>query len=153
MKGGRRMTLLTVLILVVVAAMAYVRLSPLDVNRWHRAPSAELPAGEHPGTGRFTGVYPQTSEAAAAFQRLHDVALATPRTEVLAGSPAEGMVTYVTRSRAIGFPDMTTAVLEPGETDGAGVIRIYARLRFGRSDMGVNKARVRDWVSRAGLAR
>lgn len=146
------MTVFWIVVLLVLAGMAYVRLSPLDVETWH---TPELPAmapGEYPGAGRFVGQYVQDGDGQAAFERLHQTALATPRTQVLAGSPGEGKVTYVTRSRGMGFPDMTTVTLTQTPANGQSMIQIFGRLRFGKYDMGVNKARIRDWVARAKLA-
>ena len=64
----------------------------------------------------------------------------TPRTQVLAGSVDEGMITYVTRSRVFGFPDYTT-VRQEGD-----MLEVYGRLRFGKSDLGVNAARIDGWL-------
>ncbi|WP_243614316.1 DUF1499 domain-containing protein [Shimia aestuarii] len=50
------------------------------------------------------------------------------------------MITYITRSRMIGFPDYTT-VLQAGEE-----LLIHARSRFGRRDFGVNAVRVERWI-------
>ena len=50
------------------------------------------------------------------------------------------MLTYITRSAAIGFPDYTTA-----RQDGDQLV-IWARQRFGRSDFGVNRRRVDGWL-------
>ena len=80
------------------------------------------------------------------FEALHRIILETPRTEVLAGAPSEGRVTYITRSMWFGFPDYTTVQLED---DG---LEIYGRLRFGQSDQGVNRARVEGWLDRIGAA-
>ena len=57
----------------------------------------------------------------------------------------EGRITYITRSAAFGFPDYTTVEAVTAE-DGTR-LAIYARLRFGQSDMGVNQARVEEWLS------
>jgi uncharacterized protein (DUF1499 family) len=73
--------------------------------------------------------------------KLDELAQATPRTTVLAGSVEDGMITYVTRTQVIGFPDYTT-VQQDGD-----VLRIHARLRFGRSDFGVNRDRVDGWLA------
>lgn len=73
--------------------------------------------------------------------RLDKVARATARTRVLAGSVEEGMVTYITRSAVIGFPDYTT-VRQEGDT-----LTLFARLRFGRSDFGVNAKRADAWLA------
>lgn len=137
----------------VIAAMAYVRLAPLDVQTWHNPQVPETGPGEQGGTGHFTGHYVQDGDGVAALARLHETALATPRTQILAGTPAEGKITYVTRSRIMGFPDLTTATLIRNPDDGTAMIQIYARLRFGKADLGVNEARVRDWVARAGLTK
>ena len=69
----------------------------------------------------------------------------TPRTRHIAGGEKEGMLTYVTRTKVFGFPDFTTLWLS--DTG----LHIYARVRFGRIDFGVNRARVADWLSQAGL--
>jgi uncharacterized protein (DUF1499 family) len=76
---------------------------------------------------------------------LDAIARATPRTRVLAGSVAEGKITYVTRSAFWGFPDYTTVLAVPVEGGAAPVI--WARQRYGRGDLGVNRARVERWLA------
>lgn len=58
----------------------------------------------------------------------------------MAGSISSGMVTYITRSKFWGFPDYATIWVSGDD------LIVYSRLRFGRGDMGVNKARVEDWL-------
>jgi uncharacterized protein (DUF1499 family) len=59
------------------------------------------------------------------------------------------MITYVQRSRIIGFPDYITVKAVPMETGlpeaGAGLI-VYSRSRYGYGDFGVNRARVEAWL-------
>ena len=76
-----------------------------------------------------------------ALKQFDEVARADPARTLVAGSVEDGMVTYITRSKVFGFPDYTTA-----QQQGA-ILRIYARLRFGRSDLGVNRARVEAWIA------
>jgi hypothetical protein len=128
---------LGVLILLVAANFAaWVRFAPSDPARWHVAPEV---TGDEDLTGgvkrRVAGAGPE------ALRRFDAIARATPRTQVLAGSVAEGMVTYVTRSALWGFPDYTT-VAQEGD-----YLMIHGRLRFGTSDMGVNRARVDRWIA------
>ena len=52
------------------------------------------------------------------------------------------MITYVTRSALFRFPDYTTVRHRDAQ------IEIYGRLRFGRSDLGVNAARIDRWLER-----
>lgn len=134
----------TYLILGLLAALAvfagYVRLAPSDPARWHAMPPVDGPAGVVvPGTGSAT--LRLAGDGAALLARLDAVAMATPRTRRLAGSVGEGRITWVTRSALWGFPDYTTAEVLP---DG---LQVLARLRFGKSDLGVNAARLRAWAA------
>ncbi len=119
----------------VVALGAYIRLAPPDPAQWHVPPVGEVDRDEEGGVFRVVETGPDS------LARLDAIARATPRTSVLAGSVDEGMVTYVTRTKVIGFPDYTT-VQQDGD-----ILRVYGRLRFGRRDFGVNRNRVDDWLS------
>jgi uncharacterized protein (DUF1499 family) len=105
------------------------------------APEANGPPGEVVAGGGWATLRLE-GDGAALLAALDAVALATPRTTRLAGSPAESRITWVTRSALWGFPDYTTAEA------GLEGVAIRARLRFGQGDMGVNAARLRDWFSR-----
>lgn len=119
------------LLVVIAAGLGYIRLAPSDAARWHVLPE---------------DISDQTLEGGAMRRVTGDLAAldaiirATPRTTHLAGSLAEGMITYVTRSRVFGFPDYTT-VRQAGDS-----LEIYGRLRFGASDLGVNAARIDGWL-------
>lgn len=126
------------IVLVVVAGAAYVRLAPTNTARWHQMPEAITDQGLSGGAVRVIAADENTLE------RLDAIIRDTPRTHVLAGAPSEGMITYVTRSAVFGFPDYTT-VRRVGDQ-----IKIYGRLRFGRSDLGVNAARIDGWLMRLG---
>ena len=76
---------------------------------------------------------------------LDAIIMATPRTRRLAGSVEDGQITYVTRSRILGMPDYTTIAARPAE--GGASVAIYGRLRFGKADLGVNKARIDRWLT------
>lgn len=114
----------------VVALLVYVRLAPSDPARWHQQIEAvsdqDLPGGAVRIVAGGAVVFARVD---AALQRL-------PRTVVLAGSVPEGRVTYVTRSAVFAFPDYTT-VEQAGDQ-----VKLYGRLRFGASDMGVNRDRL-----------
>jgi hypothetical protein len=113
-----------------IAAFAlYVRLAPSDPARWHKAPP-DLPVGDSAGLNSFVAVRGGDREI---LERLIQIAEANPRTERLAGSADEGMITLISRSRLWGFPDYTTIRLE-GQT-----LTVYGRARFGQGDMGVNR--------------
>ncbi|MFL4471317.1 DUF1499 domain-containing protein [Tateyamaria armeniaca] len=116
----------------IILAAAYVRLAPTDVARWHQSITAEENVTLKGGAIRVI------EGDASTFEQLDEAMRALPRTEVLAGSIAEGRITYVTRSKLWGFPDYTTVEYADG------VIKLFGRLRFGNSDLGVNAARLGD---------
>ncbi|TDE35089.1 DUF1499 domain-containing protein [Antarcticimicrobium sediminis] len=126
---------LVVVVVLVVAGLAFIRLAPSDPERWHRPLKVSADKTFKSGVTRRLPAGPE------ALARFDAIVRATPRTRVLAGSVGEGLITYVTRSRGMGFPDYTT-VQQAGD-----VLEIYARSRFGRSDLGVNKARVEGWLA------
>jgi len=129
-------TILAVLLAVLVALMLYVRLAPSDPLRWHEDPQVRRNADLPNGVRRVLPTWPD------GLEKLDAIIMSTPRTQWLAGSVRAGMVTYVTRSLVWRFPDYTTVVMSDGK------LEIFARSRFGRSDLGVNKARVERWLDR-----
>lgn len=136
------------ILLLILGFGLYVRLAPSDPARWHvaLAPASTSDCSVEQGRGdaRATCVLP--IPPAEALARLDSLALSTPRTIRLAGSTEEGRITWITRSALWGFPDYTTAEATP---DAAGTrLTVHARLRFGSGDLGVNAARLRDWLTK-----
>jgi uncharacterized protein (DUF1499 family) len=135
------MKLLSLVLLAVLGFGLWVRLAPSDPARWH------VSAGDA-GNRDFAGATIRTIPADPGdMSRLDRIIRATPRTTLLAGSPETGMVTYVTRSRLWGFPDYTTVEARAGQ------IILHGRLRFGSSDLGVNRARIDAWIAALGTGR
>ena len=145
--------LVLVLAAVVVAAIA-MRLVPDSID-WHADPlTAERtgapndylvapPGATEAAPDREAAVHPVTP--AELMARFDAVALAAPRTRRIAGSPAELWATYVQRSRLFGFPDYIS--VRAVEAPGGAALAVWSRSRFGRGDMGVNRARVEDWLA------
>ena len=135
------------LVLIVVGFGLYVRLAPSDPARWNvaLAPASKDDCSVEQGRGDARATCLRPEPPAQLLARLDEIAMATPRTIRLAGSPEEGRITWITRSRLWGFPDYITAEATPAGTGTS--LTLYARLRFGSSDMGVNAARLRDWLS------
>ncbi|WP_294221102.1 DUF1499 domain-containing protein [uncultured Shimia sp.] len=112
----------------------YVRLAPSDPARWHKEPQVAHDSDTENSARRLV------MSGRDGLARFHQVAVGTPRTTVLEGSVEHGMVTYVTRSNLMAYPDYTTAY-QDGD-----MLKIYGRSRFGRKDFGVNAARVEAWI-------
>ncbi len=145
MIGKFAMNTLWMLLMIVISGLIYVRTAPHDSTALHVPPPMDA-APDGPVIKASGGVFVQVYDVPPAdiLETFNTVALATKRTRILAGSINEGMITYVTRSRILGFPDYTT-VQAVAEGQGSRVT-IYARLRFGQSDFGVNSTRVRGWL-------
>lgn len=142
--------ILTLLATLVAAVLIYVRLAPSDPAVWHVDPLD--PAITQTGNGfllRADGdaespEYPLSPDVMMA--RLDTVAQATERVTRLAGSVAEGHITYVVRSKIMGYPDYVSVRAIPAGETGAQLV-IWSRARFGGSDHGVNRARIEAWLA------
>lgn len=146
---------LVVILTVLAAAFAvFLRVAPSDPVRWHVDPvTAASPGfpgavlmrpGGDPDSPRFDMA---PAALMAAFDR---VALDAPRVAVLAGSVDDLHVTYVARSALFGFPDYISVRALP-DGDGAR-LAVFSRLRFGYDDMGVNAARLENWLAQVRAA-
>ena len=120
----------------IIAGIAFVRLAPTDVSRWHKSIGD---AENTDGKGWSARVIQSSS---GLLSDLHQGMLILPRTELVAGSVTDGRLTYITRSKTVGFPDYTT-IEQEGD-----LIKLYARLRFGQSDLGVNGKRLDRLIER-----
>lgn len=144
-----RIFLIIVLLLAIlaIAASAYVRLAPITATDWHVDPSEVAPPTT-PNFALLAGVEAISVDAPALALagRLQTIAEAEGA-EAIAGSLAEGFVTYVVRTRLMGYPDFVTITLVPeGEVTR---MHIFSRSRYGQSDLGVNTARVQRWLTAA----
>lgn len=123
------------LLAAIVAGLGFVRLAPSDPLDWNTQPELSEDKEFRGGVFRVIRTGPD------GLERFHRIASHAPRTSVLAGGPDDGMVTYITRTQVLGFPDYTTAA-QDGD-----LLKVYARLRFGRSDLGANKERINGWLA------
>jgi len=128
------------LIVLALCGLAWVRLAPSDPARWHVNPMT----ARDPGSPNFARIAPGTvvtaEDPATLAARIDAALLAMPRVTRLAGEPKGGFVTYVARSRLLGFPDYIT--VRTLAADRGATFAALSRARFGRSDFGVNAARL-----------
>lgn len=125
-----------VLLVLIIAGLAYIRLAPSDVNIWHDMPDFDTDQDLAGGVMRVIDSVDQEQ-----FAKLVDAINASDRVTLLAGSVQDGKITFIARTKWMGFPDYVTLQLRDGR------LRIYSRLRFGRSDLGVNARRMDAWLS------
>ena len=141
-----------VIVIAGLALLAYVRLAPSDPAAWHVAvaTSGPLPDGRcadqiAPMARGARATCALRLSPADTLQKLEAIALTSPRVQHLAGSAAEGRITWVARSFLMGYPDYVTAEATPTPTGTR--LDIISRQRFGEADSGVNAARLKDWLS------
>lgn len=120
---------------IVLALAIYVRVAPSSPDKWHVAANFDSNSDGENSARRIVRAGPD------GLTRLNDIALSTERTTVLAGSLEDGLITYVTRSKLLSYPDYTT-VEKVGDT-----LKINARSRFGKKDFGVNAKRIEAWIN------
>lgn len=131
------------LILILVAASVvlsgllavYARLSPIDAARFTATPGPDE-AGTHKMPGGVKYVLPLSDLPQDALAKLLEIVRQTPRTTEIATETGYG---FVTRSRGFGFPDVTRIWVQDDN------LHIHAHLVIGKSDLGVNHNRVRQW--------
>lgn len=151
-KALRTVSLITAFgIIAALGMLAYIRLAPSDPAVWHVSPVTTAKARQGgcadtitPGKGGARAACLSADSAETVLSRLDQIALATPRTSRLHGTPQTGRITWVTRSALMGYPDYTTA--EVAVTPNGTRLDIYARQRFGQNDWGVNAARLKIWL-------
>ncbi|WP_281982876.1 DUF1499 domain-containing protein [Thalassorhabdomicrobium marinisediminis] len=140
------------LLVAVLALALYVRLAPLRAEAWHADTPPVLKPGTYPGAGSHVVERRIDGDGHATLERLDRIIRATPRTQAVAGALAAGKITYVTRSAVMGFPDYTTVTLARAPDEATAALQIYGRLRFGRSDLGVNRKRIEGWLAQLDAA-
>jgi len=125
------MRIFGLLVLVLVGGMAYIRLAPIKAAAFA---TDDLPrvVGDVEVAEGFTAVRPLNGETEAVLGRIKDAMMALPSTQLVSSDP----LTFVTRSKVFGFPDVTVAVARDG------LLIVRGHLVFGKNDLGVNKARI-----------
>lgn len=139
--------IIAALVVLTLAAAVFIRLAPIDVARWHVDPETATPPTS-PNYSLIAGGGAAAIDAPtlAVAGRLQEIAEAEGA-RVLAGSLGEGFVTYVVRTRIMGYPDFISIRLVPeGDTTR---MHIFSRSRYGYSDLGVNTVRVHRWLTAA----
>jgi uncharacterized protein (DUF1499 family) len=72
-------------------------------------------------------------------------ALAAPRTEIVHDDAALNQMDFVQRSELMQYPDWIT-VKFINLDDGTSTLAIYSRSVYGESDLGINQARIEEWL-------
>jgi hypothetical protein len=147
MRMGALLRWVLLLAVIGLAGVAiYMRVVPVTASLWH-VPSDPSGIGHISTPNGHTWRGTQTADGTRDMARFDAIIRQTPRTQAIAGSVQEGMITYITRSRWWQFPDFTTLERNVDLVEGgAPVISVHSRAQFGASDLGVNQRRLREWL-------
>ena len=116
----------------------WIRFSPNPPDKWHIDPSLKQVKNGRSYQKAFENVALDADSVFSVTPALND-----ERAKLIAGSADQGFVTYLLRTKRMGFPDFLSAKLENG------VLFVYSRSRFGNaSDWGRNKRRVIAWKNK-----
>lgn len=129
-----------------VAFAVYVRVAPTNVEVWHNPKLPVMFDGKYPSPVGFISQRSLDGDGIKTLARLDAIIRSTHRTTVLAGTVDVGKITYITRSRVMGFPDYTTVMLSSLDPFEKSLLQVFGRLRFGQSDIGTNRARIEGWL-------
>lgn len=153
----QRMAIYMVLAVFAIIGALFVRAATVshDPDEWHVDPF-EITRPVSPNTyyvatqsmvaasvDKEAPIY--TAAAVVMAQAFDDFVMTQPSVLRLAGSSAEGWVTYVQRTPKLKMPDYISVKFINFE-EGGSTLAIYSRSRFGYGDMGVNKARIDLWL-------
>ncbi|WP_289041618.1 DUF1499 domain-containing protein [uncultured Aliiroseovarius sp.] len=125
-----------------VLGVGWVRLAPLPVERFSARPGPYSP-GTHKMPGGVKYVIPLKLLPDGALDHLTWIALETPRSRL--AHQEDDLIAIVTRTRRIGFPDITVAWVADGN------LHVHAHLVYGKNDLGQNAARTDRWLDRLAL--
>jgi uncharacterized protein (DUF1499 family) len=126
-----------------LAVLSYIRFATADIDRLHHDPAIAVSTGK-PNEYRITSpVFDMT--APELTKMFDDFVLTQPRVKLVAGTLQDQMITYVQRTKIIGYPDYITIKVIPVGAEQS-KLEILSRSRFGYSDLGVNKRRIDDWL-------
>lgn len=126
----------------------YVRFSSVNIEKWHLDPLEVKDVSLKSG---FLYLPKDGDEISKVFNIPSEILIdkltkvLASNSKLLTGDLTNEYATYVSRSLFFGFPDYSSIRVIDLEDDKS-QLAIYARLRFGNSDFGVNKRRVLKWL-------
>lgn len=137
------------LVVLALAAVAYIRIAGDDPKVWHIDPEGAKRTGKPndfvvapEGGDLVSPIFDEAPEAL--MSRFRDMALNQPATILLGDS--NGVLTFVQRSKLMAYPDYVS--VKAVAVEGGSALYIYSRSRYGYGDGGVNKARVKRWLGK-----
>jgi uncharacterized protein (DUF1499 family) len=121
---------------------------PIDMARIVRpaTPNTALaaPAGFSPAPDIVTPTY--RADPDRLFAAIQAVALGQRRVFAHGAFPAQRQAHFVARSAVLNFPDLIAVQVTPIGPAESGLI-LWSRSVYGRSDFGVNRARLAAWLA------
>lgn len=120
---------------------------PLDLAQLERPASPNTALAAPEGSGARPDIVAPVFAVPAArlFAAVQRVAAGQPRTFALAADDRAMQAHWVARSAVWNFPDVISVRVFP--RGDASTLALYSRSLYGRSDFGVNRARLGTWLA------
>jgi len=129
--------LILAILFAAVLGVGWVRLAPLPAQRFLMRPGP-MSAGKHLLDGGAKVVVPLSDLPQEPLTHLAWIIGEEPRSDIF--KDREHHLAIVSRSRRIGFPDITLAWVDED------CLHIHGHLVYGKYDFGVNARRIQHWL-------
>ena len=141
------MRILSTVFLIIIIVLCYIRFAKPNASNWHVDP--ELVAqndlrNSFLNNSKSSNFFYYAVPIKDLYLKLYEIAEADKCQRVF-GNIDEGIITFVCRSRFLGFPDYISISFKEHET-GKSSLSVFSRSRFGVYDFGKNKKRMKKWL-------
>ena len=133
--------------LIIIIILCYIRFAKPNESNWHVDPElveqndSRNSYLNNSKSGNFSYYAVPIKDL---YLKLHEISEADKCQRVF-GNIDGGLITFVCRSRFLGFPDYVSISLKEHET-GKSSLSVFSRSRFGVYDFGKNKKRMKKWL-------
>ena len=133
--------------LIFLICIGYIRLSKVNIDVWHVDPDLILSNKSHNSfllNAKNKKLQHFDLPIQLLYKKFNRIIIEDGCSQTF-GELSTGLITYECRSKLFGFPDYVSIKFEYID-ELTSSIAIYSRSRFGRSDLGKNRARIVKWL-------
>ena len=141
------MKILLAVFMIIIIVLCYIRFSKPNESNWHVDPelvSQNDLRNSFLNNSKRSNFFYYAVPVKELYLKLHEISEADKCQRVF-GNIDEGLITFVCRSRFLGFPDYVSISLKEHETRKSS-LSVFSRSRFGVYDFGKNKKRMKKWL-------
>jgi len=135
-------TFVFLIVFIVFVGLLWLRFAPIDKDNWHVDPAEPMGDQDLQLIGREAPRFPGAADEVLA--QFDEIALSEPNTRRIEGDLAEGMMTFVSRTKFLGMAEVITVkAVSEGELT---KVAIASRPRFSASNRRAAAERLDRWL-------